>query len=160
MTRWLLAVIVVVLILCACSPKQETTPQMSEVDQIREAVFQYQFEFNASGLGDAANAYFLSVEGNKDPSAELLKRFEGHRPIVKPGSASTLEPGTAQVLDRESGLPGLTFRITEIRWLTADKVEVDGGYEEASESGSGNIYWVVKRQGYWEVVECQMLWIK
>jgi hypothetical protein len=71
-----------------------------------------------------------------------------------------LEPGTAQVLDRESGLLGLIFRVTEIRWLTASEVEVDGGYEEAGESGSGNIYRVVKRQGYWEVVECQMLWIK
>lgn len=160
MIRYLLTVIVVVLIICGCSPNREATTDLSEEDQIRETVFRYQFEFNASGLGDAANAYFLSVEGNKDPNAELLKRFEGHRPPVKPVSASTLEPGTAQVLDRESGLPGLTFRITEIRWLTDNEVEVDGGYEEASESGSGNTYSVVKRRGHWEVVGRQMLWVE
>jgi hypothetical protein len=153
------ALVLVLLIICGCSPDRETT-DLSEEDQIRETVFRYQFDVNVSGLGDAANAYFLSVEGDKDPSAELLKQFEGHHPPVKPVSASTLEPGTAQVLDRESGLPGLAFRITEIRWLADDEVEVDGGYEEASESGSGNTYRAMKRRGQWEVVEHQMLWIK
>jgi hypothetical protein len=105
MMRNLLMVIVVVLSICGCSPSREPTPQLSEEDQIREAVFRYQFEFNASGLGKAANAYFLSVEGGKDPSAQLLKQFDGHRPPVKPVSASELEAGTAQVLDRASGLP-------------------------------------------------------
>jgi hypothetical protein len=160
MIRYLLMVIVAALIICGCSPNREATTHLSEEDQIRETVFRYQFEFNVSGLGDAANAYFLSVEGDKDPSAELLERFEGHRPPVKPVSASTLEPGTAQVLDRESSLPGLIFGITEIRRLTDNEVEVDGGYEEASESGSGNTYRVVKRERHWEVVECQMLWVK
>ena len=161
MRRYIPMAIAIVLVVCACSSSpQATTQTMSEEDQIREAVFRYQFEFNASGLGKAANAYFLSVEGHEDPSPQLLKQFEGHRPPVKPASASTLEPGTAQVVDRESGQPGLIFRIREIRRLTDDEVEVDGGYDEASESATGNTYRVMKTGGRWEVVECQMLWIK
>jgi len=158
--RHILTALVAVLVVCGCSSNREVATWLGEEDQIREAVFRYQFEFNVSGLGQAANAYFLSVEGNKDPSAQLLKRFDGHRPPVKPVSASMLEPGTAQVLDRESGLPGLIFGIAEIRWLSEDEVEADGGYEEASESGTGNTYRVVKEAGRWEVVGCQMLWIK
>jgi hypothetical protein len=160
MIRHILTALVAVLVFCGCSSNREVATRLSEEDEIREAVFRYQFEFNASGLGQAANAYFLNVEGNKDPSAQLLERFGGHRPPVKPVSASMLQPGTAQVLDRESGLPSLIFGITEIRWLSDDEVEVDGGYEEASESGTGNTYRVVKEAGRWEVVECQMLWIK
>lgn len=158
--RSMLTAVVVVFVLCGCSPQREPTNALSELDQIREAVFWYQFEFNASGLGNAANVYFLSVEGDEDPGPELLGRFEGHTPPVKPASASTLEAGTAQVLDRESGLPGITFCITEIRWLNDSEVEVEGGYAEASESASGNIYRVMKRNGQWEVVDSEMLWIK
>ena len=100
------------------------------------------------------------MEGGSDPSPQLLKQFDDHRPPVKPVSASVLEAGTAQVLDRESGLPGLIFTIREIRWLSDDEVEVEGGYEEASESGAGNVYRLKKEGGRWKVVEAQMLWIK
>lgn len=84
MMRYLLTVIVAVLSICGCFPKWEPTSQLSEEDQIRETVFRDQFEFNASGLGQAANAYYLSVEGGKDPSAQLLTQFDGHHP---PGQA-------------------------------------------------------------------------
>jgi hypothetical protein len=80
--------------------------------------------------------------------------------MVKPASASTLEAGTALVVDSESRLPGLIFWISEIRWLGENNVEVDGGYDEASESAAGNIYYVQKEDGRWEVVGIQMLWIK
>jgi hypothetical protein len=152
--------LVMALVVCGCSPNPQVAAQLSEEDKIREAVFWYQFEFNVSGLGKTANAYFLSVEGGSDPSPQLLKQFDGHRPLVKPVSASMLEAGTAQVLDRESELPGLVFRIMEIRWLSDEEVEVEGGYEEASESGAGNMYRLEREGGHWEVVESQMLWVK
>lgn len=160
MIRCIPIALTIALLVCGCSPTEQIAPQLSEEDQIREAVFRYQFEFNQSGFGKAANAYFLSVEGNKDPSPQLLERFDRHRPPVKPVSASTLESGTAQVLDMETGLPGLIFVITEIRWLSDQEVAVDGGYEEASESGSGNTYSVVKQGGTWVVVGREMHWIK
>ena len=159
MMRLIPIAVALVLLVCGCSSTEQTPTQLSEEDQIREAVFRYQFEFNASGLGEAANAYFLSVEGEQDPSPQLLERFDGHRPPVKPVSASNLEPGTAQVLDSETGLPGLIFRITEMRCVSDDEVEVDGGYYEASESASGNTYSVVKQGGSWQVVDLQAHWI-
>ena len=160
MMRHVLIAVTVVLAVCGCSSSPHVSTQLSEEDQIREAVFRHQFEYNASGLGKAANVYFLSVEGYNDPSPLLLKQFDGHLPPVKPASASGSEPGTAQVLDRDSGLPGLIFWIEEIRWVSDDKVEVEGGYEEASESGSRNVYHLRKDGGCWEVVGSQMLLIK
>ena len=158
--RHVLLALIVALLVGACSSRPQVDAQLSEEDRIREAVFRHQFEFNASGLGSAANAYFLSVEGGSDPSPQLLQQFDDHRPPVKPVSASMLEPGTAQVLDRESGLPGLIFAITEIRWLADDRVEVEGGYEEASESGSVNVYQLERKSGRWEVIGDEMLLIK
>ena len=160
MIRYILLLILVALLLCSCSSSSKDVSPLSEEDQIRKAVFQHQFEFNASGLGKAANAYYLGIEGDDDPSPLLLEQFERHLPQVKPVSDSELEAGTAQVIDRESGLPGLIFWIREIHWLNEREVEVEGGYEEASESGSANIYHLEKKGDRWEVVEAQMLLIK
>jgi hypothetical protein len=160
MERYLLLALVLVFVIGGCSSDRAVAPQPSEEDQIREVVFRYQFEFNASGQGQSANTYFLRLEGDQDPSPQLLQRFLGHRPPVKPASASTLEAGTAQVVDSESRLPGLVFWIAEIRWLGGDEVEVDGGYDEASESAAGSVYHLERARGRWEVVRAQMLWIK
>jgi hypothetical protein len=160
MARHLAILLIVVIIGFGCTSENIIESQLSEEDRIHEAIFRYQFENNASGWGKEANVYFLSVGNYEDPSPELLEQFSGHIPVVKPVSASTLEPGTAQVLDIETGLPGLIFRVDGIRWLSDNEVEVDGGYDEASESATGNIYRAIKQSDGWEVVDCQMLWIK
>jgi hypothetical protein len=142
------------------APPTTEPPSLSEQDQIREVVFRYQFEHNVSGQKQAANSYYLEVEEGADPSPQLLAQFVGHHPPVQPVSASMLEAGTALVLDRETGLSGLIFRVDEIRWLGEDAVEVDGGYEEASESGSGNTYHVTRGEEDWQVVGMEPGFIK
>jgi hypothetical protein len=160
MRPYALLIIGAVLLLCSCSPPLQVAAPLAEEDQIRETVFRYLFEFNVSGQGKMANAYYLRVEGHADPTSQLLQRFTGHKPVVKPASAATLEPGTALVVDRETGKPGLIFWIGEIRWQSDDSVEVDGGYEEASESASGNTYHLSRAGGKWEVVEVEGGYIK
>ena len=155
-----LVVSLVLLLLCRCSAAEQGESLSRTGDDIREAVFRHQFEFNASGWRESASAYYLSFEEGKDPGPEFLHRFADHRPVVKPVSASTLEPGTSQILDKSTGLPGLVFRIDEIRWLSDDRVEVDGGYDEASESATGNTYRLVKESGRWVVSDVEMHWIK
>jgi hypothetical protein len=136
MNRYLVAGMLVALLALACSPGKSTPTDLSEEDQIREVVFRYQFEFNASGLGEGATAYYLRLGQGRDPSPELLARFEGHAPPVKPLSA------------------------TEIRWVGDNEVEVDGGYDEASESAAASKYRVLREQDEWRVVGSEMLWIK
>jgi hypothetical protein len=160
MMRNLVVCTLAALLAIACSPGEPPQAPLSEEDQIREAVYRYQFEHNASGQGKSANAYYLGLGHADDASPELLARFEGHTPPVKPLSASKLEPGTALVVDRETGLPGLAFLITGIRWLGDHEVEVDGEYQEASESAAGSAYNLVKENGQWRVVDAQMHWIK
>lgn len=160
MVRCLLRALVIGLVICGCTSKPTTAQPLSEEDQIREAVFRYQFEFNASGQGQSANAYYLRLEDDQDPTLRLLQRFDGHQPPVKPASRSTLEAGTALVVDSQSGLPGLIFWIADIRWLDDDNIEVDGGYDEASESASGSVYYLQKAGGLWKVRDEKMQWIK
>ena len=158
--RGLLTAAVAALVLTACTSGVTPPLQLSEKDLIRIAVFRFQFENNASGLGSAAHGYYLRVEGGQDPDAQLVAQFDGHEPPVHPGSASELESGTAQVLDRETGLPGLIFYIEEIRRLSDDRAEVEGGYEEASESGSVCLYYLQRDGAHWHVTGSEMLVIK
>ncbi len=47
-------------------------------DDIREAVFRYQFAHNASAQQQGAKVYFLSLAEDKDPSDRFMLRFKDH----------------------------------------------------------------------------------
>lgn len=155
-------VILLVLILSHCEHSiTDITPKSTKEDDIRETVFRYQFEHNASGLQQNAKVYFLSLGSlgeTKDPSDEFMKRFRGHKPAVKKVSQSTVSVFEG-VKDEDTGEQGLIFRVTRIEWKNDVEVEVQGGYYESGLSASGNIYRVRREGGKWVVKEDRMLWI-
>jgi hypothetical protein len=135
-------------------------------NDIREVVFRYQFGNNESGQQQSTKIYFISVMSKPDSSAswiygdpdpELLRRFDGNVPLVKPYSLCTLS--VFGVFDRESGQRGLLFRTSEIRWISDDEVEVDGGYFEGGLSASGNTYYLKRENGRWVVTRDVLHWI-
>jgi hypothetical protein len=128
-------------------------------DDIREAVFRYQFDHNASGQQKTAKVYFLGVgEKATDPSDDFMKRFANHKPPVRKASASHFVRGKG-LLDKKTGERGLAFRNTLIKWISDTEVEVSGGYYEAELSSSGNTYTVQKENGKWKVTKSKMNWI-
>jgi hypothetical protein len=128
----------------------------ADEDDIREAVFRYEFAHNASGQQQHAKVYFLSVDKDEDPSDAFMSRFKDHQPPVKKRSRAT---GEFEVIDRDTGERGLIFRATTIKQLGEDKVEVDGGYYEAGLSSSGNTYAVARKDHEWVVTKDEMRWI-
>jgi len=126
-------------------------------DDIREAVFRWQFDHNVSGQQKRAKVYFLSVgEKYGDPSDEFLKRFADNQPPVRKRSECTADAGKG-VLDKKTGEQGLVFNVTRIQWKSDTEVEVEGGYYEAGLSASGNIYTLKKEQGKWKVVNDKLV---
>jgi hypothetical protein len=116
-----------------------TTPRGEAADcggrsTLTEAAFRYQFVNNQSSLQDRASAYFISVEGDADPSAELLARFADHQPPVKPLSAA--RRANEQIQDPATGQRALIFRVSEIQFETADDSRIKAGYEEGRLSAS------------------------
>ena len=84
----------------------------SQTDDIREAVFRWQFDHNASGQQTNSQVYFLEVgEKGGDPTDEFMKRFANHKPPVRKVSACSANAGKG-VLDMKTGEKGLIFRIT------------------------------------------------
>ncbi len=136
-------------------------------DDIREAAFRYLFEHNASAQQQTVWVYFLSVTNlpdslggawiDADPSEELIARFRNNTPRVRPCSQATTS--LWGVFDVKSGIKGLLFRLGEIRWITKDRVEIDGGYYEAGLSASGGTYILERKNGIWSVVGGGIRWI-
>jgi hypothetical protein len=123
----------------------------SQEDDIREALFRYQFEHNASAQQQTAHDYYLAVgEEGADPSDEFMRRFADHKPLVHKASACRIKPSTGEVVNKRNGKPGLRFRQGTITWVSAIEVTVWGGYDEANVSSSGNTYY--PKEAEWPLV--------
>ncbi len=159
-------VAILLLALSSCSDLGTPPPVERSLDDIREAVFRYQFLHNASGQQQSAGVYFIGlyVTGAAspqshyvDPSINLLARFAGNVPPVKKSSDCTYS--TQGVFDISTGVRGLLFRIESIKEIDANTVEVTGGYFEAGLSASGNVYTVARINDRWTVIKDVMIWI-
>lgn len=128
----------------------------AQTDDIREAVFRWQFEHNASGLKKKAGAYFLQIgEKRGDPTDKFLKRFADHKPPVRKASGCHGDP----VRDKTTSEQGIIFSVTNIEWKSDTDVVVKGGYCEGGLSASGNTYTLKKDKGKWQVTGDRMDWI-
>ena len=133
---------------------------------IYKAVFKYQFEHNASGQQQNTNIYFLSVNTVSDsvdrwiygdPSDEILNYFIDNQPPVKPFSKS--KRSISGVFDIDTNERGLLFYVGEIKWLSSNQVEFEGGYFESGISSSCNTYYLLYKNGNWMVINKIMRWI-
>jgi len=130
----------------------------SQTDDIREAVFRWQFKHNASAQQENAKVYFLEVgEKEGDPPGEIIKRFADNKPPVRMRSECSVS--TRGVFDKKTGEKGLLFRVRIIEWKSDMEVDVKGGYYEHGLSASGNTYTLKKEKGKWRVTNDTMHWI-
>ena len=143
----------------ACSTNGPTVVQnCDDENNIREAVFRYQFLNNSSAAQQSADVYFLSLADETDPDENLVARFAGHEPEVKAVSRSRIGDG-GRVEEKETGRTGLIFRIDAIFPLDEKRVRVKGGYYEANVSASGNNYFLECQDDNWAVVDAVGKWI-
>ncbi len=156
--NWAIRTTLLALACLSTAGTQSDATRLREEDDVREAVFRYQFERNSSGQQKRAGVYCLSIGENADPSDEFIKRFANHSPPVRKISACTVGPFDG-VVDKLTHKLGLVFRVSSIKWISGYEVEATGGYYEAGLSASGNTFTVSKRLGKWKVTKDKMNWI-
>jgi len=149
---WVPAILAVLFFTCGCAAAPAPTDKLSTSparaaaeDDIAEAVFRYEFDHNASSIQRRAEKYCLSLPGERMPSTELLRRFEGNHPPV----------GPADQCERKSGR-NLFFRVLKLDWRKDNEVWVRGGYWEGNLSSSIELFRVVNEQGKWVVKGARM----
>ncbi len=150
-----LSILVFACLAAGCTPIPSA--RLPQEDDIREAVFRYQFEHNASGQQKQAAVYCLSIGENADPSDEFMRRFAEYKTPVR--KRSECDVGRLGVVDKNTHKRGLVFRVDSMNWISGTEVEARGGYFEGGLSASGNTYTVRKRLGKWGVTEDKMNWI-
>jgi len=150
-------IIPLLLILTSCA-SPDFNDRASTENDIREAVFRYQFDI---WKDHGAAAYYLDFSEKKriDPPADFMHRFAGHFPPVKKVSQCMVRNLGEGVIDSETEEHGLIFRATSIKRMSDTEVEVSGGYYENGKSASGNTYTVQWRNGKWHVTKDCLHWI-
>lgn len=146
------------LVFTACEtlkPRGETARQpvslTAEEMDIYEAAFRHIFARNASAAKQSAAAYFISIQG-ADPTDLFLARFSNSHPPVKHGTRAK-SGRNGIVYDGVPGREALSFSFDKIRKTTADIVEVDGGYFEASLSASSQTLRLRRTGKGWIVIK-------
>jgi len=72
--------------------------------------------------------FFVAID-DKDPSDAFLRRFRDIPRAIKKVSDSRInKPGMNEVFDQATGRRGVIFRVGDIRWLSTDSADADGGY--------------------------------
>ena len=122
--------------------------RLSAEDDVREAVFRHQL-----GQGGLGGVYFLQAEGGSDPSPELLERFRGFRPPVRPASAARRNDATGDLVDDETGEWGALLWIDSLRWTGLSRCEVSGGNLVIDLSLGDSVFQVELCDGRWSVTD-------
>ena len=156
--NWVIRLALLVFVCLSTASAQTDAARFHEEDNVREAVFRYQFEHNSSGQQKRAGVYCLSIGENTDPSDEFIRRFANHKPPVRKISGCNVGPYDG-VVDKDTHKLGLVFRVSGIKWISETEVEASGGYYEAGLSASGDTYTVSKQLGKWRVTKDKMNWI-
>ncbi len=127
-------------------------------DEIKTAVFLYQFEQNPSGLPQDIKVCFLSLGApvlENEPTDYFLKRFQKQPFAVKKVSQCKVNVG---VEDKETGLKGKICQVRNIKWINEAEVEVNGGIYFGLLAAGGYIYHVVWENDQWVVKEAKPAW--
>jgi hypothetical protein len=152
------------LLLCsACTGKTGTLE-----DELRatEALIRYQLTHNHAAKNAAVDTFCVEISNvsdragstKADPPAELIERLNDGRRKVRKGSDCDYNGGNG-VFEKRSNSPAIVLRVGEISWKSETSMTVTGGYYEASESASGNVYHLEKRDGKWVVTKDELKWI-
>ena len=113
MRRQILFALLLTAVAAAALPAQknaEGSGRPAEEDDVREAVFRYQFH----NTGIALAYHFIAID-DKSPSDAFVKRFKDDDPPVRPISESRIEKKPIRtVVSKKDGQNGIIFRVGDI----------------------------------------------
>lgn len=130
------------------SPAQGANANAQNEDDVREAVFRYQFK----AVRVQVSFRFVSVD-NKNPAQPFLDRFRDDQPPVRPaGDAHYEKKPIPGYVDKKTSKQGILFKQGAIHWTSATEADVEGSYEcgELCDPTNG-VYHVAHTADGWNV---------
>jgi len=131
-----------------CKPH---SPDEKTVEDIREAVFRYQF-------GRKADCYCISVEKEQNPSKELMQRFINYSPQVRMSSECKIAPNEDFARFRDvSGKTIIFHTVRSVKLKMWKRAEAEGSWELGPLHGEAHRYFLKYENGAWKVTGQQLL---
>jgi len=130
----------------------------TQKDAIRQAVFRHQI----SPFSPHNDVYYLSIEGQRDPSAWLLAQFRGSsNPSVLPASQAPPHMGASDLIPTPAPAERrlAILSIDRINLVLPFLAVVDGRWYEAPLSASGTTYVVIWIGRGWTVCWARLNWM-
>ena len=129
------------------SPPLETFYKQSEEKEIAAVVFEYMIQNNV-GLTSNGTIYFLEIF-DTDPEEELLRRFDGRSYIIRKHSQAIRQKN--KFFDKETGQSGILLEVNSIKWLSSEKVKVEGAWVIGWNDLALHAYEVERKNRNWTV---------
>ncbi|MGB5591825.1 MAG: hypothetical protein WBN31_12825 [Gammaproteobacteria bacterium] len=130
---------------------QSETARCSDLAAAEAVYVHYLFANNHSAIGADAAVVYIEFPGGADPAPGFFARISDFPVPTAPAShAITDEAGT--LIEPASGRRALMLQIRSARLLGPGRAEIDGGYLEASQSGSQASYQMRCTNDGWTVV--------
>jgi len=126
--------------------------KLNDEDSIREIVFKEILKPRISESRKNQKAYYLSVDGGKDPSENLLKKFAAYQLSIKKVSelSISIEDGDA-ALDKALKKQGILLYISKLDWKNKDEVTVEAGSYIGNMGSDGCTYTLKREKEEWKI---------
>jgi len=137
-------------LIAAAAPAQKAaeSPRAAQDDNVREAVFRYQFAHV-----ELIFAYhFIAIDGKNPPEA-FLQRFHDFEPPVRPLSeAERIKKPLRMIVNKNDQKQGVIFYLGQVKWISDVRADVEGRFEcgDTCDEYSG-VYHVSKQGNDWVV---------
>ncbi len=149
MKPFLIAILLATFTVAPAAQKSSgNSSQTSQEDDVREAVFHFQFK----NIQLAVEYHFISIDGKK-PSSAFVQRFRDEAPPVESISECVrVKKPIRGFVNRKDDKPGIIFNVGAIKWTSPTKADVTGGFDcgDACTNQSG-IYHVSRPDNRWVV---------
>jgi hypothetical protein len=125
------------------APAPASSGRAAQEDDIREALFRYQF----ASVQLAFEYHFIAID-DKSPSKAFLDRFEGDTPLVRPISEiERVKKPLRMIENKRDQKPGIIFYQGPVKWISDTKVDIDGRFEcgDSCDEKSGTFH--LSKQG-------------
>ena len=142
-----------------CRSEEQSAPEsnvklsgLSTDDQVREAIFR---SAGLSRIGKTSinSSYYLAVDGDQDPSDQLMDYLNNGGSFLKKASRSYISSReVGNLRDKFTDKQGARFSISKLIWNGPDKVTATAGYYKGNLDAESCTYTLVRENGVWKII--------
>lgn len=124
---------------------------LAEDDSVREVLFKQIVGFQ--------KPIYLAIDGDSDPSSELMERLGGQKAGVRKASEAAISKSERGiVVDKVTHEQGVKVWISKLSWVSSDEVTARGGYYAGNLESFDCAYTVKKENRVWKVISKSECW--